>query len=210
MEESYDGGKFYYSVLQCIMTFSFSLVLQMALRFEQQQSCSVPSLSCMDERLLTYSASVWHIHGKLPGLLREERWKRDRCFLYSPSIPQRTGLGFIQCKSRLQAEPGEWLLCTTAQSSRLSEIAGQRPGKHRLGSPGGLGISFPLILTKDGEREYLLLGKKSCIKYRITELGKDIWRSLVQLPAQCEANFQLAQTAQHLVWSTFADFPGWR
>lgn len=73
VEERYDGRKFYYSVLQCIMTFSFSLFLQMALRFEQQQSCSVPSLSCMDERLLTYSGFVWHIHRKLPGLLEEER-----------------------------------------------------------------------------------------------------------------------------------------
>jgi len=93
----------------------------MALRFEQQQSCSVPSLSCTDERLLTYSALVCHIHGKFPGLLREKR-----------------------------------------------QVS------HGLGSPRGLGISFPLISTEDREREYLLLWRKSCIKYRINDLGKDI------------------------------------
>lgn len=105
-------------------------------------------MSCMDEKLRSYSAFVWHIHRKLPGLIREER-----CFLHSPSIPQKTGLGLIQYKGRLQVWPGEQLLRVTAHSSGLSEIASQRLGEHGLGSPGGLGISFPFISAEDGERE---------------------------------------------------------
>lgn len=70
---SYIGGKFYYFVLQSIMSSLFSLFLLDETQVLTETELFSAFMSCMDESLLTYSAFVLHIHRKLQGLLREER-----------------------------------------------------------------------------------------------------------------------------------------
>lgn len=121
-EVIYIGGTFHSWVLWCSESISFSLFLWKTLGFRQK--LFYVFMSCMVERLLTYSAFVLHIHRKLQGMLREDKW-----FLHSPSILLRTGVGLIQCNSKRQAEPDNQLLCVHTQSRNLSELVGQRPGQ---------------------------------------------------------------------------------